>query len=64
MAITVPTPGGDAVPGGYPAPTPHLAVVDQDPYVAPTSLPSTNAPAPTTAAFDVIEAGLGDATSL
>lgn len=62
--MAVPTPGGDAVPGGYPAPTPHLANVDHTPYEAPTSLPSDNPPAPSTEAFDVIDAGLGDATQL
>ena len=64
MAMTVPNAGGDAVPGGYPAPTPHAANVDHTPYEAPSSLPSGNAPAPSTAAYDVIEVGLGDATPL
>lgn len=58
-------PGGDSVPnGGYPAPTPHLANVDHTPYEAPTSLPSGNPPGPSTEAYDVIDAGLGDVTEL
>lgn len=67
MAMTtsgnVPNAGGDAVPGGYPAPTPHAAKVDQTPYEAPTSLPSTNPPPPSVAGLDAID-GLGEAMPL
>ena len=63
MAVTVPNAGGDAVPGGYPAPTPHAAKVEQDIYVAPTSLPSSNPPGPSTGAYDAID-GLPEATML
>lgn len=38
-------PGDGEVPGGYPAPTPHLANVDHTPFHAPTSVPEGN-PAP------------------
>jgi hypothetical protein len=65
MAMTtsgsVPDAGGDAVPGGYGAPTPHAAVAAHTPYEAPTSVPSTNPPASSTGAYDVIEDGLGEA---
>lgn len=61
MAMTkVPNAGGDAVPGGYPAPTPHAAKVDQTPYEAPTSLPSGSAAPPAAAGLDAID-GLGQA---
>ena len=64
MAITrVPNAGGDAVPGGYPAPTPHAANVEHDIYVAPSSLPSGNAAPPQHAGFDAID-GLGEAERL
>ena len=65
MAMTrVPNAGGDAVPGGYPAPTPHAAKAAQDVYEAPSSLPSSSAGTATTAAFDAIEGGLGEADML
>lgn len=35
----VPSAGGDVVPGGYGAPTPHAAAVSEDPYVAPEGDP-------------------------
>ncbi len=63
MAVTVPTAGDGAVPGGYPAPTPSAAKVAQEPYVAPSSMPSTNPAPPSTAAYDAIE-GLPEATVL
>ena len=63
MAVTVPNAGDGAVPGGYPAPTPAAARVGQDPYVAPSSMPSTNPAPPSTAAYDAIE-GLPEATVL
>jgi hypothetical protein len=55
----LPAPGGD-----YNAPTPHAANSEHTPFTAPTSLPSDNPAAPSTAAFDVIEAGLGNADQL
>jgi len=68
MAMTtsgsVPNAGGDAVPGGYPAPTPHAAHAAQTPYEAPSSLPDGNPPASSTGAYDVIEDGLGEADRL
>lgn len=63
MAITVPDAGGDAVPGGYPAPTPHAAVAAHDVYEAPSNVPSGDPPVSSTAAFDCIT-GLGEATQL
>ena len=64
MAMTkVPDAGGDAVPGGYPAPTPHAAKVAQDIYEAPSSVPAGN-PAPEGhAGFEAID-GLGEANPL
>lgn len=66
MAMTtggVPDAGGDAVPGGYPAPTPHAAKVAQTPYEAPTSLPDGNPPGMGYTADDCID-GLGEADRL
>ncbi|TDH48879.1 hypothetical protein E2F47_22195 [Mycobacterium eburneum] len=64
MAITsIPDAGGDAVPGGYPAPTPHAAVVEQHPYEAPSSVPAGDPPVSNSAGFDAI-GGLGSATQL
>lgn len=59
MTSSVPDAGGDAVPGGYPAPTPHEAVVNHTPYEAPTSLPSTNPAPPMCTGLDAID-GLGE----
>lgn len=55
---------GENVPGGYPAPTPHAAVVEQNPYEAPSSLPSTNQAPASTAAYDALDNGCGEATRL
>lgn len=64
MAITsVPDAGGDAVPGGYGAPTPRADVVEHHPYEAPSSLPSGNAAPPAISGLDAID-GLSDATLL
>lgn len=64
MAMTrVPNAGGDAVPGGYPAPTPHAANVDHTPYEAPSSVPSDGPGSAASAGFDAIE-GLGEAKPL
>lgn len=67
MAMTksgsVPNAGGDAVPGGYPAPTPHAAKAAQTPYEAPTSVPSDGPGTASTGGFDAIS-GLGEATPL
>ena len=61
--MSVPNPGDGSVPGGYPAPTPHAAVVAHEVYAAPSSMPSTNPAPPSTAAYDAIE-GLPEATLL
>lgn len=63
VMTSVPNAGGDAVPGGYPAPTPHEAVVEHQPYEAPSSLPSGNPAAPSVAGLDCID-GLGEATAV
>ena len=65
MAMTkggsVPNAGDGSVPGGYGAPTPHQAVIQQAPYQAPTSGDATGGegedsgrqfPTGTPAAFD------------
>jgi hypothetical protein len=68
MAMTtsgnVPNAGGDAVPGGYPAPTPHAANAAHEPYEAPTSLPDTNPAPQSTGGYDALESGLGEANHL
>lgn len=67
MAMTtsgnVPDAGGDAVPGGYPAPTPHAAVAAHEPYEAPSSVPSGNPAPASSAGFDAMD-GLGEAKYL
>lgn len=67
MAMTksggVPDAGGDAVPGGYPAPTPHAAVAAHDPYEAPSSVPSDGPGVASSAGFDAM-GGLREATPL
>jgi hypothetical protein len=55
---------GENVPGGYPAPTPHLANVEHTPYHAPSSVPSDSAGTASTAAYDALDNGAGQATPL
>ena len=65
MAMTsVRSAGGDAVPGGYGYPTPHAAKEAEDPYVAPSSLPSGPTGTASTAAYDALDNGAGQATQL
>lgn len=61
-AYDVPSAGGDAVPGGYPAPTPHAAAVAQDPFMAPVS-DGVSTGGVSHAGFDAMEHGLGMPTS-
>jgi hypothetical protein len=46
----VPSAGGD-----YGHPTPHRAKVDQRPFTAPASMPTTNEPPPATGAWSFME---------
>lgn len=64
MAMTsVPNAGGNAVPGGYPAPTPHAAHAAETPYEAPSSVPSSGPGIASSEGFDAID-GLGEAKPL
>jgi hypothetical protein len=61
--VRVPDAGGDAVPGGYGAPTPRANVVEHHEYEAPSSLPSGNPAPPSVTGLECID-GLGEATML
>jgi hypothetical protein len=57
----IPSAGGDAVPGGYGAPTPRAAKAAQQPYTAPEG-DMTLSGGPAHAGFDAMENGCGAPT--
>lgn len=62
-AYDVPAAGGDVVPGGYGAPTPHAAAVSQDPYTAPAGDGSVHDTGGVQhSGFNAMENGLGAPT--